>query len=180
MHDGGEGEGLSKTQRKKAVTAMQDLGRALVGMDERQLDKLPLTEILRAAIREYRRLPNSREGRRRQMQYIGRLMRDQDAAEIQAILDRSHQNVKRENAFFHSLEEQRDRLIEGDDELLEELIRDCPALEIQHLRQLVRQARKERAENKPPAASRKLFRYLREMLEENQREKGGRAKGDGD
>lgn len=162
MQDEEGEEGLSKTQRKKAVTAMQDLGRVLAEMDVRHLGQLPLSETLQAALAEYRRLPNSREARRRQMQYIGRLMRDEDVDGIRAIIDRSQPNLEREKARFHALEERRDRLIEGDDALLQELIRTCPALDIQHLRQLIRQARKEREENKPPSASRKLFRYLRE------------------
>lgn len=153
----------SKTRRKKDMIALQELGKELLAAPAGLLDRLALPEDLRKALAEYKRLPNSHEAKRRQLQYIGRLMRDVDGEEIRAVLDQSNQNVELEKRRFHRLEELRDRLIDGDDVALESLIKEHPEVEIQHLRQLIRQARKERDEGKPPAASRKLFRYLREL-----------------
>ena len=158
---------VSKSQVKREMTALQDLGKELTQMSERKLNKLPLPDNLRQAIEEYKRLPNKNEARRRQLQYIGRLMRDADPAPITAVLEQDKQAVELQKRKLHTLEEMRERLINGDTATLNSLIEENPQLDIQHLRQLIRQSQKEQAENKPPAASRKLFRYLRETLLED-------------
>src|SRR5690554_950951 len=166
MHEDDDQEHRSKTRRKKDMHALQDLGRRLAEADAGVLTKLSLPQRLRDASEQYRRLPNAREARRRQLQFIGRLMRDEDTEEIHAVLDQTQQNTEVERRRLHQLEELRERLIGGDDSLLEALIRENPAIEVQPLRQLIRQARKERDEDKAPAASRKLFRYLRGVIGE--------------
>lgn len=166
MYEDDDQERPSKTRRKKDMHALQDLGRRLAEADPGVLEKLTLPETLRAAIEEYRRLPNAREARRRQMQFIGRLMRDVDGTQIQEVLDRMQQNSEADRRRLHQLEEWREQLIEGGDAVLQALVNEHPTIEVQTLRQLIRQARRERDDGRPPAASRKLFRYLRELIGE--------------
>ncbi|MEX2366911.1 MAG: ribosome biogenesis factor YjgA [Pseudohongiellaceae bacterium] len=155
---------VSKSQRKREMHALQNLGRQLTEINDSLLDKLTLPDELKHAIAEYKRLPNKHEARRRQMQFIGRLMRDVDATEIEQILDQSRLNVEQEKRKFHQLELLRDELLQENSKTLEHLISEYPTIDIQHLRQLVRQSQKQLAEHKPPAASRKLFRYLRDII----------------
>lgn len=150
----------SKTQRKKAMHALQSLGEALVELSADQLDRLDLPETLHDAVVEAGRI-RSREGLRRQLQYIGRLMRDVDAeriAEGLALLQGESDAAKAE---FHALERWRARLL-ADDAALTDWLAANPSSDAQQLRQLIRKARRETTEGKPPRASRALFRLLRE------------------
>ena len=156
----------SKSQRKREMNALQDLGEDLAGMSDKQLRELPLPAPLREAIEEYKRLPNKHGARKRQLQFIGRVMREVDEAPIREALARREQDVQLERRRLHRLEALRERLLSGDEEALSWLIANNPAVEIQHVRQLIRQAQKEQQGNKPPAASRKLFRHLRDTVRE--------------
>jgi len=153
----------SKTRVKKEMLALQDLGEKLTTLPASLLDKCQLSEELLRAINEYKRIPDKRGARKRQLQFIGRLMRDVDPGPIQQVLDEEGRQVEQEKRRFHRLEEIREQLLEGDLDVLDTLIRGNPGMDIQHVRQLIRQAGKETVENKPPAASRKLFAYLREL-----------------
>ena len=113
-----------------------------------------------AAVEETSRI-RSHEGRRRHMQYVGKLMRREDVAGIQAIFDEFEQEQLRRDHAFHRLEGLRDRLID-DDEALEPFIVDHPDVDRQALRQLIRNARRERDQEKPPASARKLFKLIRD------------------
>lgn len=163
MHDHTEDNGISKTQRKREMHALQALGEQLLEFSEQQLAQCQLSEELHQALAEYKRLPNAHGARRRQLQYIGKLMRKVDPAPIEAVLEQQRQQSTRDIRRFHQLEATRDRLLEGDDTTLARLIADYPDLDIQHLRQLIRQAKKQADTGKPPAASRKLFKYLNEL-----------------
>lgn len=150
----------SKTQRKKAMHALQSLGETLVDLSAGLLDRLDLPEALHDAVVEAGRI-RSREGRRRQLQYIGRLMREVETeaiAERLALLQGESDAAK---AQFHALERWRARLIE-DDAALTDWLAAHPGSDAQLLRQLIRNARREATEGKPPRASRALFRLLRE------------------
>ncbi len=156
-------EGPSKTQRKREMHALQAMGAQLVGLNERQLTEFELPEDLRRAIEEMRRISKN-EARRRQMQYIGKLMRKADAEaiaqQLQAIESKNHLHVQHQ----HITEQWRDRLLSGEAGALETFIEQHPQVDIQHLRQLVRLAQKEQSQNQPPTHTRKLFRYLRDCL----------------
>ena len=158
-------EHVSKTQRKKEMLALQELGEKLTTLPANLLAKCQLPAELEQAIEEYKRIPEKRGARKRQLQYIGRVMRDIDPTPIQQVLDEQGQQAELAKRHFHRLETIRDQLIAGDQATLDEMIREYPDLEIQHLRQLIRQAGKEAANNKPPTAARKLFAYLRELTE---------------
>ena len=155
--------GPSKTQRKKAMTALQDLGRQLVELNKDQLARVPLPEDLLDAVRDWQRF-NKHEARRRQLQYIGRLMRHIDAEPIQAALDDINGVSAVEVARQHRIERQRERLME-DEAVLFEIAEAHPGADLQRLRVLRRNAAKEHAANKPPRAYREIFRVLREIDE---------------
>ena len=156
-------EALSKTKRKAAMDALQDLGVILVGLPKDKLAKLDLPEPLLDAIREAKRI-TANGATRRQMQYIGRLMREVDTAPIKEQLDRWEGKNVAENAHFHRLERWRTRLIE-EEAAFAEWLSQHPKTDSQQLRTLIRNARREHAANKPPKSSREIFRLLREISE---------------
>ena len=156
-------EPLSKTRRKKDMHALQDLGETLTTLPPALLDKCNLPAELLQAIAEYKRIPDRRGAKKRQLQFIGRVMRDIDAEPILQVLDEQGQQAELAKRRFQRLEEVREQLLAGDQGTLDELIRDYAGFDNQYARALIRQAQKEQAENKHPAASRKLFAYLREI-----------------
>lgn len=153
----------SKSARKREMQALQDLGRELIDLPESQFSQVPLSEEIIDAIALYKRL-HQREARRRQLQRIGKLMRQEDIEAIDGTLAgfRQHDLLFRQH--FHRIEALRDQLIADGDTALAPLLDQYPDLDVQFIRQLIRQARQEDGRGKPPAASRKLFRYLREAL----------------
>ncbi len=155
---------VSKTRRKQDMHALQELGAALVGLTPEQLAGLDLPEALADAIAQARRL-RGHEAIRRQMQYIGRLMRQVDAAPIRARLNALKHQSAAETARHHLIEAWRERLL-ADDGALTELAAACPRADIQNLRTLIRNARREAALDKPPRSARALFRALRLCLAE--------------
>ncbi|MBS4097216.1 MAG: DUF615 domain-containing protein [Sulfuricella sp.] len=152
----------SKSQRKRDMHALQDIGEQLAELNNDRLRQLDLPESLHDAVLEARRI-HAHGARRRHMQYLGKLMRTIDPAPIQAKLDEWSGASREQNAKFHMLERWRDRLL-AEDEALSELARDCAAADIQKIRTLIRNARKESAAGKPPKSSRALFIELRSAL----------------
>lgn len=154
----------SKSQVKREMHALQEVGEKLIDMNEKQLATIPLDETMLDAIYIARKLPH-KEARRRQIQYIGRLMREGNHDEICAAVDklqnRSDQYIHRQ----HQVERYRDLLIQGDKQIFQTLVTSCPGIDVQHLRQLIRSAQKDVEENKPPANARKLFAFIREQLD---------------
>ncbi|WP_111641156.1 ribosome biogenesis factor YjgA [Marinimicrobium alkaliphilum] len=157
----------SKSQVKREMLALQDLGKELTEMNDGQLGEIPVTGELLDAIHEFQRLRHN-EARRRQMQYIGRLMREGDHQSIidgvARLKDKHNQHIHRQ----HLVERWREQLMTGDKAQLEAFIAQYPNTDIQHLRSLLRQALKEKSGQKPPAHARKLFRYLLEVLAQDQ------------
>ncbi len=153
----------SKSQVKREMHALQALGESLIYMNDKQLAQIPMSEELIDAINIARKMP-PKDARRRQVQYIGRLMREGNHEEIQAAVDkmqnRNDQYVHRQ----HQIERYRDLLIEGDKATFQTLVTSCPGIDVQHLRQLIRSAQKEREENKTPVNARKLFGFIRDQL----------------
>lgn len=154
----------SKTQRKQEMHALQALGEKIIALDDAQRDRLPLSDDLLAAVEETARI-RSHEGRRRHMQYVGKLMRREDVTAIQAAFDEFEQEKLRRDHAFHRLEKWRDRLIDDGDEAVEAFIAEYPDVDRQALRQLIRNAKGERARGKPPTNARKLFRLLRDTAD---------------
>lgn len=161
---GDELERPSKSALKREMTALQELGEALVALSDGDLATIPLDEKLLDAIMTARRI-TSHEGRRRQMQYIGKLMRATDVEPIVAAHNELLNGRQQRNRAFHELEALRDRLIAEGTAAMGDVLARWPEVDRQHLRQLIVAAVAERDQNRPPAAGRKLFRYLRELAE---------------
>jgi ribosome-associated protein len=153
----------SRTKRKLDDQALQDLGEALVAVTEGKLAELDLPERLRDAIMEARGI--SKFGAlRRQMQYIGRLMREEgDAETIRARLDAWNGVSVEETARLHLIERWRLKLL-NDEKALDALIAEYPKADIQRLRTLMRNTKRETEAGKPPKSFRELFQVLRETL----------------
>lgn len=153
----------SKSQKKRDMHALQEMGEELVALSAARLERIEMPEDLRSALREAQRL-TKHEARRRQMQYIGRLMRDVDPAPLREALDVVKGASAIENARQHRLERLRERLLE-DEAVLTEIGSAHPGADITRLRQLRRGALHEREAGKPPKHYRELFRLLREIEE---------------
>jgi ribosome-associated protein len=141
---------------------LQKIGEALCELPRERLAKVPMSERLRDAVGEYRRV-GKHEATRRHLQYIGRLMRDEvDIEPIREALDAMAGVSRAEIARQHKLERLRERLLE-DEGVFGEIATEVPRADLQHLRNLRRNALKEREAQKPPHAYREIFRVLREL-----------------
>lgn len=154
----------SKSARKREVEALQDLGSALVELTDGDLKTIPLDDELADAIAVARRIRDF-SGKRRQLQFIGKLMRKIDTTPIEAAYNDLLHGQQQRNEHFHQLEALRDRLVGEGIDAMGAVLDAWPHADRQHLRQLILAAQKEHAANQPPAAARKLFKYLREMAE---------------
>jgi len=150
----------SKTRVKQAMHELQALGDALVELSPTALAAFALPPNLAEAIAEARRI-SSHGARRRQIQYIGRLMRDIDPEPIRAHFAAMEGTTREARAKQLLLERWRERLI-ADDEALTEFADAHPGVDLQSLRTLIRNARREIEHGKPPRAQRELFRQIRE------------------
>jgi ribosome-associated protein len=154
----------SKSQLKREMTALQKLGEELIAESRDRVKRVPMPEDVRDAILECQQIKDH-EGRRRQTQYVGKKMRTLEPHEIAAIqktLDSWRGLSKADTAAMHALERHRDRLLK-DDGALTELLAQHPELDVQHIRSLIRNGRKEQAENKPPKAYREIFQLLKQL-----------------
>ena len=152
---------ISKTQRKKEMHDLQALGAAVVDLPESQITALPLGDALSKAVLEAKRI-RSHEAKRRQMQYIGRLMRDVDPAPIRAQLDALTGHSAQEAARHRRLEMLREKLL-ADDAALTDYVAAHGGADLQALRTLIRNARREQKEGRAPRAFRELFRVLKSL-----------------
>ena len=159
-----EYERPSKSEAKRESDALQKLGALLVAEARDRVKRVPMPEDVREAILMCQTITNH-EGRRRQLQFVGKKMRTLDEAEvaiIQRTIDSWKGASKSETAALHALERRREKLL-ADDTALTVLLAEHPELDVQHLRTLIRNARKEQAENKPPKAYREIFQILKDI-----------------
>jgi ribosome-associated protein len=160
---GAQWDGPSKSALKRRMLALQQLGEALVSLNDKQLEKIPIdSERLLEVIREARAI-RSHGARRRHLQLIGKLMRDIDDEPIQSALAAMDTQRRGEADAFHRLETLRDDVLAAGPAGTEQVMALWPQGDRQQLRQFILQHQRETATGKPPAASRKLFRYLREL-----------------
>jgi ribosome-associated protein len=152
---------VSKTKRKKEMHELQAIGAELVELPDAQLAQIDMPENLREAVLEAKRI-KAHEGKRRQMQYIGRLMRDIDPAPIRERLDALSGQSAQEAARHKRLEQLREKLL-ADDTALTDFVTSHSGADLQELRTLIRNARREQKEGKPPRAYRELFRVLKAL-----------------
>lgn len=158
--------GPSKSQIKREMHALQDLGKQMLDLNDEQLASLDISDTLKAAIVESRRI-NQREARRRHLQYIGKIIRQEDDPEALARAIGAFNAGSEEHTRRHHLAERwRDRMISEGDKVVGEFIDYCPVADVQHLRNLVRNARKEVEKGKNTGQARKLFRALREWIDD--------------
>ncbi|MEM7407943.1 MAG: ribosome biogenesis factor YjgA [Pseudomonadota bacterium] len=157
--------GPSKSARKREFLGYQKLADELRQLRADDLDRLPLSEALRVDLEAARTL---RKGAlSRQLRYLGKRIAEENPEVIRSELDRRRHAHDTNTRAFRQLEQWRDRLLAGDTGLLTELVGQFPAADVQHLRQLVRNASKERERNQPPKSARALFRYLAGLRDES-------------
>jgi ribosome-associated protein len=156
----------SKSQLKREMLALQTLGAALVELPKDALKRMPMPEDLADAVLEARRITDH-EGKRRQLQYVGRVMRsldDEQTAALRSALDGYRGVNKAETAKLHWIEQAREKLL-ADDSALTEFLRAHPGADAQAGRTLIRNARKEAREGKPPRYFRELFQWIKSASE---------------
>ena len=161
-----EAERPSKTQLKKASHDLQDLGEALVALPDDRLTGLAMDESLLEAIREFKRT-RSHEGRRRQMQYIGKLMRRNDPEPLREAVAAMQLGRAKDALALHEAERWRVELLASDDALTR-WTADHPESDLQQLRSLIRAARKDAStapEQRSGKAYRELFKFIRQHHE---------------
>lgn len=156
---------VSKSEIKRDAEALKKLGEKLVELTKAKLDKIPLEDALLEAVNLAQRL--QKEARRRQLQYIGKLLRGMDVEPIQAALEKLENKHQQQQAMLHKLELLRDELVAKGDDALTDFLMDYPQADRQHLRNLIRTASKEKEQNKPAKAYREIFQYLKEIVLED-------------
>ncbi|MEC4684404.1 MAG: ribosome biogenesis factor YjgA [Nitrospirota bacterium] len=153
---------ISKTQKKKEALSLQALGEQLVKLPKEQIEDIDLPAEIHEAVMFAKTL-KKHGALRRQLQYIGTLMRRCDTEPIREALSQLEQGNYKKALEFREIERWRDELIAGNKALIEDILTGYPAADRQKLTQLIRNAEKEQLNNKPPRASRLLFRYLKEI-----------------
>jgi len=161
-------EWVSKSQLKRESSALQVLGEKLCKLAPGALAKVPMPEQLADAVALARRIQNKREGYRRQLQFIGKLMRNIDVEPIETALQRIENRHAQDTVALHKCEQWRDRIIAEGDAGIQAFMDLYPHTDRQQLRQLMRGALREQKANKPPKSSRELFKLLRQQVEEQQ------------
>jgi ribosome-associated protein len=161
----------SRSQMKRESLALQKLGAELIAHSRDRVKSVSMPEDVRDAILECQSIKDH-EGRRRQLQYVGKKMRSlspDEVAVIQQTIESWHGASKADTAQLHAIERKRDKLL-TDEQALTTLLGQHPELDAQHLRTLIRNARKEQAEQKPPKAYRELFQILKQLHKQDQAE----------
>lgn len=152
---------ISKSQRKRDAHELLDLAKKLISMPESRLKGLPLDDNLREEV-DFARSIRAHGAKKRQLMTIGKMLRQRDNDDLLDAVNNVDQKNRQVNARFHQIEAWRDRLVNGNDKDLSALFEQIPDINVQTLRQLIRNANKEAKLGKPPAAARKLFKLLRE------------------
>lgn len=154
---------VSKSEIKRDAEALKKLATELVELSKHELERIPLDDELLTAVELAQKI--KREGRRRQLQFIGKLLRAQDPQPIYGALDKLKNRHNQQTAILHKVEALRNQLLENGDNAIEEVIRLFPLADRQQLRTLIRNCKKEREANKPAKAYRQLFQYLKTLSE---------------
>ncbi|MDX1810979.1 MAG: ribosome biogenesis factor YjgA [Gammaproteobacteria bacterium] len=157
-----EFEEISKSQKKREANALQELGERLLTLSDKQLKEIDLPEGLADAVKLAKTI-KSHSGLKRQLQYIGKVMRSIDAEPIEtffASLDDKHHDA---NKAFHQLERWRDRLLLEGNDALGPLMEEFPEVDLQRMRQLMRNANNPKNEKTSTRAKREIFQYLKQL-----------------
>ena len=154
---------ISKSQIKREMHALQALGEELIALSPAARAKIPLDDALKDALELADKLANKREALRRHIQFIGRLMRTRELEPIEqalAVLRNTNQAATRQ---FHKVEQWRDKLL-ADNDTVTDFIAAYPDVDVQQLRQLIRNAKKEQEKQQPPKAFRELFQLIKPLI----------------
>lgn len=154
----------SRSQLKREHQELCDMGEKLVLLAKSQLEKITLDDALQAAIKEARRLKNL-DARRRQIQYIGKLLRNIDITEVKYSLDKLNHQSQTFRQHFANLEQWRERLIMEGNDAIEDFIAHYPNTDRQQLRNLRRQACREKSLNQSSSAAERLFKYIKQLAD---------------
>ena len=155
--------GKSKTQVKKEMHALQALGEELVELSPASRAKIPMSAELADALRLADKMPKKHEALRRHIQFIGKLMRTEELEPIEralALIRNTNQAATRK---FHLVEDWRDKLI-ADGDTVTQFVAEYPTVDVQQLRTLIRNAKKEQEKNQPPKAYRELFQLIKPFI----------------
>ena len=154
--------GKSKSQLKREMHALQDLGKRMLDLSNDQLDTLPISETLRSAIEESRRIRQN-EAKRRHLQYVGKIIRQEDDPDaLKRAIDAFDAGSEEHHRRHHLPERWRDRMITEGDSVVGEFFNYCPSADMQHLRTQARNARRDVEKRKNPGQARNLLGYVRE------------------
>ena len=156
---------VSKSEIKRDAEDLKQFGEKLVNLTKANLTKVPLDDSLKDAIELAQRL--QKEARRRQLQYIGKLLRSIDAEPIREALEKIENKHNQQQAMLHKLEILRDELIVKGDAALTDLLNEYPSADRQQLRNLIRAAQKEKEQNKPSKAYREIYQILKTLILED-------------
>ncbi|QOR07354.1 ribosome biogenesis factor YjgA [Haemophilus parainfluenzae] len=156
---------VSKSEIKRDAEDLKQLGEKLVNLTKANLTKVPLDDSLKDAIELAQRL--QKEARRRQLQYIGKLLRSIDAEPIREALEKIENKHNQQQAMLHKLEILRDELVAKGDAVLTDLLNEHPSADRQQLRNLIRAAQKEKEQNKPSKAYREIYQILKTLILED-------------
>ncbi|MDU5805582.1 MAG: ribosome biogenesis factor YjgA [Haemophilus parainfluenzae] len=148
---------VSKSEIKRDAEDLKQLGEKLVNLTKANLTKVPIELAQRL----------QKEARRRQLQYIGKLLRSIDAEPIREALEKIENKHNQQQAMLHKLEILRDELIAKGDAALTDLLNEHPSADRQHLRNLIRAAQKEKEQNKPSKAYREIYQILKTLILED-------------
>ena len=155
---------VSKSQQKREAQAMQALGQQLCELRAEQVESLPMSDRLRSGIDEYHRI-RSHEARRRHLQYIGKIIRQEDVdtltRRVEGMIAGSAESTRR----LHLAEHWRERLIDGADSELTLFLEAYPGADVQQVRTLVRNTRRSQQQGKNDGSSRKLFRLIKDLID---------------
>lgn len=158
---------VSKTELKRQAKERHKLGETLVNLTDAHVATIPMDEELADAVAIARKVNKKKDGYRRQLQFIGKVLRQRDTAAIEEALSKITHQHQASNAAFHALEKAREAVIAHGDSAIQKLIEAHPELDRQKLRQFHRQIKKEREKNAPPKAFRELFQYLKGIIHED-------------
>lgn len=156
---------VSKSEIKRDAEDLKQLGEKLVNLTKANLTKVPLDDSLKDAIELAQRL--QKEACRRQLQYIGKLLRSIDAEPIREALEKIENKHNQQQAMLHKLEILRDELVAKGDVALTDLLNEHPSADRQQLRNLIRAAQKEKEQNKPSKAYREIYQILKTLILED-------------
>lgn len=155
---------ISKSQIKRDLGDLKVLGKSLVSLPEKKFIHIPVSDKMREAIVSARTMKHGALAR--QLKFIGSLMQTEDETAIRFALEKADKPHKEEVEKLHKLEQWRDNLLQGDQDLFNELLSKFENFDRQHVNQLIRNAKKEHKMSKPPKSSRLLFKYLSELEED--------------